>query len=129
MRFFLVSKGSFNQNIRFLGQKVCSVAWLRTDTQTTRHTRKWLLWASFQGFRCFSFNLSSRIGPTSTMGYCSRHELYNDIWAFYDGSQVPPHSKKKAPLLNTLNPNHLFCDRKHIQCLYSNYPADRPDNF
>ena len=34
-----------------------------TDTQTDRHTRKWLQRAPFQGFRIFSFNLSSRIGP------------------------------------------------------------------
>ena len=32
---------------------------------TNRQTRKWLLWAPFQGFRSFSFNLSSRIGPTN----------------------------------------------------------------
>ena len=61
MRFFLMSQGSLNPKIRFLGQKMCSVARLQTD----RHTRKWLLRAPFQGFRSFSFNLSSRIGPTS----------------------------------------------------------------
>ena len=32
MRFFLVSQGSFNPKISFLGQKVCSVAWLQTNT-------------------------------------------------------------------------------------------------
>ena len=37
MRFFLMSQGSLNPKIRFLGQKMCSVAWLRTDTQT--HTK------------------------------------------------------------------------------------------
>ena len=31
MRFFLKSQGSFNPKIRFLGQKMCSVAWLQTD--------------------------------------------------------------------------------------------------
>ena len=40
------------------GQKVCSVA---RDRRTDRHTRKCLLWAPFQGFMSFSFNLS-RIG-------------------------------------------------------------------
>ena len=34
MRFFLMSQGSYNPKIRFLGQKVCPVARLRTDTQT-----------------------------------------------------------------------------------------------
>ena len=33
MRFFLMSQGSFSPKIRFLGQKVCSVARGRTDTQ------------------------------------------------------------------------------------------------
>ena len=32
-----MSQGSFNPKIRFLGQKVCSVAWLQTDRQT--HTK------------------------------------------------------------------------------------------
>ena len=34
MRFLLISQGSLNPKIRFLGQKMCSVAWLRTDRQT-----------------------------------------------------------------------------------------------
>ena len=37
MRFFLMSQGSFNQKIRFLGQKVCPVARGQTDGQT--HTK------------------------------------------------------------------------------------------
>ena len=32
MRFFLMSQGSFNPKIKFLGQKVCSVAREHTDT-------------------------------------------------------------------------------------------------
>ena len=65
--FFLMSQGSFNLKIRFLGQKVCHVARPQTHTQTHihtyRHTRKWILRAPFQGFKIFPFNLSSRIGP------------------------------------------------------------------
>ena len=34
MRFFLMSQGSFNPKIRFLGQKVYPVARGRTDTDT-----------------------------------------------------------------------------------------------
>ena len=37
MRFFLMSQGSFSPKIRFLGQKVCSVARSQTDRQTDRH--------------------------------------------------------------------------------------------
>ena len=70
MRFFLVSQGSFHPKIRFLDQKVCSVARLQTHRHTDRHTRKWLLWVPFQGFRSFSFNLSSRIGPICMFEYC-----------------------------------------------------------
>ena len=41
MRFFLMSQGSFNPKIRFLGQKVCSVARLHTHrhTDTQTHTK------------------------------------------------------------------------------------------
>ena len=31
MRFFLMSQGSLNPKIKFLGQKVCSVASIQTD--------------------------------------------------------------------------------------------------
>ena len=37
MNFFLRSQGSFNPKIRFLGQKVCSVAREQTHTQTDTH--------------------------------------------------------------------------------------------
>ena len=78
MRFFLMSQGSFSPKIRFLGQKVCSVArthtfWVKmalkitsrtqTDRQTDRQTRKWIQRTPFQVSGFFSFNLSSRIGP------------------------------------------------------------------
>ena len=37
MRFFLMSQGSLDPKIRFIGQKVCSVARVQTDRQTHRH--------------------------------------------------------------------------------------------
>ena len=55
-----MSQGSLNPKIRLLGQKVYAVA--RSHTHTHTQT-EWLLRAPFQGFRIFSFNLSSRIGP------------------------------------------------------------------
>ena len=38
MRFFLMSQGSLNPKIRFLGQKVCPVARGQTDRQTDGQT-------------------------------------------------------------------------------------------
>ena len=38
MRFFLMFQGSLNTKIRFLGQKVCSVAREHTDRQTDGRT-------------------------------------------------------------------------------------------
>ena len=70
-----MSHGSFNSKIRFLGQKVCSVAWLQIDT------RKWLLCAPFQGFRSFSFNLSSRIGPIYHLySYMCLRPWFRNFW-------------------------------------------------
>ena len=37
MRFFLMSQGSLDPKIRFIGQKVCSVTCVQTDRQTHRH--------------------------------------------------------------------------------------------
>ena len=53
MHFFLMSQGSFNPKIRFLGQKVCSITRGHTNTQT----------GTLSGFKDFSFSLPSRIGP------------------------------------------------------------------
>ena len=40
MRFFLMSQGSFNPKIRFLGQKVYPVARVHTDRHTDRQTHR-----------------------------------------------------------------------------------------
>ena len=40
MRFFLMSQGSLDPKIRFLGQKVCSVAHVQTDRHTDRHCQR-----------------------------------------------------------------------------------------
>ena len=47
MRFFLMSQGSFNPKIWFLGQKVCPVASSHTDTHTDRVTTE----GSLSGFQ------------------------------------------------------------------------------
>ena len=56
------------KKIRFLSLKVYSVACWQTDTHTDRQTWKWKQRTLFQGFRNFSFNISSKIGPI-----CSRN--------------------------------------------------------
>ena len=61
MRFFLMSQGSLDPKIRFIGQKVCSVA--RVQTHTKVNTEDTL--SGFQEF-FLHFNLSSRIGPTKS---------------------------------------------------------------
>ena len=38
MRFFLMSQGSLDPKIRFLGQKMCSVTRVQTDRHTHIHT-------------------------------------------------------------------------------------------
>ena len=53
MLFFLMSQGSFSLKIRFLCQKVCSVARGWTDGRINRQTRKWKQRTPFQGFRIF----------------------------------------------------------------------------
>ena len=73
MLFFLMSQGSLDPKIWFLGQKMWPVTRAHTDKNTDRHT-EWLLWAPFQGFRIFSFNQSSRIGPTC-IRWMSKHDI------------------------------------------------------
>ena len=60
MHFFLMSEGSLNPKIRFLGQKVYPAACSHTDTQTDIVNTE----DPFQGSRNFPFNLSSSTGPT-----------------------------------------------------------------
>ena len=79
MHYFLMSQGSLNPRIRFLGQKLWSVARVQRNRQgNKKHTRKWLLRAPFQGFRSFSFNLSSRIGPIwYLLQKCTQRKIYH----------------------------------------------------
>ena len=58
--FFLMCQGSLNPKLRFLAQKLWSVARVQRHRQT--HT-KVNTEGTLSGFQEFSFNLSSRIGP------------------------------------------------------------------
>ena len=50
MRFFLMSQGSLNPKIRFLGQKMCSAARGRTDTHTHTKVKTEDILSGFQEF-------------------------------------------------------------------------------
>ena len=50
MRFFLMSQGSLNPKIRFLCQKICSVARVRTDTHTHTKVTTVVTLSGFQEF-------------------------------------------------------------------------------
>ena len=65
---------------------------LRTDTQT-----EWLLWASFQGFRIFSFKLLSRIGPT----YKLNKNMSHSIQAHHQAATDCPLALKDTRTLKT----------------------------
>ena len=67
MRFFLMSKGSFDPKIRFIGQNVCSVARVHTDRQTDRHE------SEYRGhpFRVSGFFLQPIIKERSNLCFIS----------------------------------------------------------
>ena len=67
MRFFLMSQGSLNPKIRFLGQKVCPVARGRTDRHT--HT-KVTTEGTLSGFQEFFLQPIIKDRPNIT------HEMY-----------------------------------------------------
>ena len=76
-----MSPGAFNPKIRFLGQKVCSVARLHTDRQTHRHTHTHESENRGHPFRVswqFSFNLSSWIGPKISFKVCTQKIFQQD---------------------------------------------------
>jgi len=50
MHFFLTSQGSLDPKIRFLGQKVCSVARIQTDTRTDTKVNTGDTLSGFQDF-------------------------------------------------------------------------------
>ena len=50
MRFFLMSQGSLAPKIRFMGQKVCSVARVHTDAQTNTKVNTEDTLSGFQEF-------------------------------------------------------------------------------
>ena len=71
MRFFLMSQGSLNPKIRFLGQKVCSVACIQTDTQTHRHTdTKLTTVGTHSGFQEFFLQPIIKDRPNTIKNVC-----------------------------------------------------------
>ena len=60
MRFFLMSQGSLNPKIRFLGQKACPVARGHTDTHESDYPASISEWANI-GPICFVYRGYPRI--------------------------------------------------------------------
>ena len=67
MCFFLMSQGSLNPKIRFLGQKMCSVARVRTDRHTDRQTHtKVTTEGTLSGFQEFFLHPIIKDRPNKT---------------------------------------------------------------
>ena len=84
MRFFLTSQGSFDPKIRFIGQKVCSVARVQThrhtDTQTDRQTDR-----HESEYRGHPFRVSGIFPSTYHQGSVQK------IRELYGGPEYPVH--------------------------------------
>ena len=80
-------------------------------SHTPRRQREWLLWAPFQGFRIFYFNISSRIGPIYTPVFIPSY-LTSHILPTLFSSPSPPHPIHFPILFSSL---YLTCtsDRGH----------------
>ena len=102
-----MSQGSFSPKNRFLGQKVCSVA---REQTTHRHTLTWIQRTSFQGFRNFSFNISSRIGPTNKV-----HVQYRLIVLTAPVYQTPKVPSCFPPAARLLSSGWVL-SRRHWNC-------------
>ena len=69
MRFFLMSQGSLNPKIRFLGQKMCSVARVRTNRQTDTQTHtKVTTEGTLSGFQEFFLQRYHQGSPVKVPG-------------------------------------------------------------
>ena len=84
MRFFLMSQGSLNPKITFLGQKLCSVARERTHTHRQTDTHE----SEYRGhpFRVSGFFLQSIIKDRSNDSYIRdlkrHHDNITDMFLF-----------------------------------------------
>ena len=92
--FFLMSQGSLNPKIRFLGQKVCHVACLQTDTKVnTKGTISWFQEYFLQTFHQWSVQKVS-----------------------YIGAQDTPPSTPLSSLDHSVNLSCIWCITQHISC-------------
>ena len=107
-----MSQGSLNQKIWFLGQKLCPVARSHTDTQT----RKWIQRTHFQGFRIFSYNLSSRIDqiipplsfPFSLPLSCSLFSRNIHVLSIYDNPVSRKRTSKASISLTSMERRDIY---------------------
>ena len=103
MRFFLMSQGSFNPNIRFLGQKVCPVACLQTDRHTDRMTSE----GTLSGIQDFFLQPIIKDRPNNTKNTTAEQTLSFDKVTHADYNNtitlVLAHQTTKVVVTLTLN--------------------------
>ena len=78
--FFLMSQGSLNSKIKFLGQKMCSVARGRTDRHTHTHGSEYRLdqRTTFQGVH--EFSIHPIIKDWSNKGRCEKYNIQTHFY-------------------------------------------------
>ena len=107
MCFFLMSQGSFSPKIRFLGQKVCSLARTQTDRRESENRGHPF---RVSGFFKFSFNLSSRSGPIRKQNHW---KAYN-TWTYSFGCVI---ATPFCYLPTLAYFNHLL--NRKVRCMHS----------
>ena len=123
-RYFLMSQGSVNPIIRFLGQNMWSVARERTDAPH-RRTRKWKQRTPFQGFSNFPFNLPSRIAPISIFQDNIHKNILLVDWSGGEDVICANLVYEYRDLINLWKPFQAKCNASVSCCVFVNKRSSR----
>ena len=113
MCFLLMSQGSFNPKIRFLGQKVCSVSRIQTDTHESEYRGH-----PFRVSGIFLLPIS-RIGPISNNFIPSRNKRRQML--LITSSCPFVFFTSPAPVLTVFLFPMFFSSKIHYQHLMNSY--------